>query len=182
MPMTKDVDAAIADEAESPSMRPSPAAEAAGPARASVMLLRLLRAAQPVSRAELARRLGVNRSTVTDTFKPLITAGVVREESVQPPRQDGARTLGRPAVALSFDDRQDYFVGVNVGVRHTTIGLATINGRVLAEEEFDTPSEPGDALRRIVSVVEGLRVRARGRKLRIVGVSVPGLTDAARRR
>src|SRR5215213_11264107 len=182
MPLTKDspVTVGVAEEVE--GRRPHAATDAAGPARASVMLLRLLRAAQPISRAELARRLGVNRSTVTDTFKPLIAAGVVREEAVQLPRQDGARALGRPAVALSFDDGQDYFAGVNVGVRHSTVGLATINGEVLAEEEFDTPSEPGDALRRVVSVVERLRGRARGRKLRMVGVSVPGPTDATRRR
>lgn len=182
MPLTKDAGVGIVDEAEGTALRPSFAAETTGPARASVMLLRLLRAAQPLSRAELARRLGVNRSTVTDTFKPLIAAGVVREEAVQLPRQEGARALGRPAVALSFDDGQDFFVGVNVGVRHSTVGLATINGEVLAEEEFDTPSEPCDALKRVVSVVERLRGRARGRKLRMVGVSVPGPTDATRRR
>ncbi|HKG13226.1 MAG TPA: ROK family transcriptional regulator [Pyrinomonadaceae bacterium] len=185
MPLTKDSPATVGVAEEVEARRPQAAThatEAAGPASASVMLLRLLRAAQPVSRAELARRLGVNRSTVTDTFKPLIAAGVVREEAVQPSRQDGARALGRPAVALSFDDGQDYFAGVNVGVRHSTVGLATINGEVLAEEEFDTPSEPGDALRRVVSVVERLRGRARGRKLRMVGVSVPGPTDATRRR
>src|SRR5436305_3842161 len=104
------------------------AADSQGHARAGVMLLRLLRAAQPVSRAELARRLGVNRSTVTDTFKPLIAAGVVREEVVQPAQPNGARVLGRPAAALSFNDGQDYFVGVNVGVRHSTVGLATLGG------------------------------------------------------
>lgn len=182
MSLTKDAGVGIVDEAEGTALRPSFAAETTGPARASVMLLRLLRATQPLARAELARRLGVNRSTVTDTFKPLIAAGVVREEAVQLPRQEGARALGRPAAALSFNDRQDFFVGVNVGVRHSTVGLATINGEVLAEEEFDTPSGPRDALRRIVSVVERLRGRARGRKLRMVGVSVPGPTDATRRR
>ena len=182
MPLTKDAGVVIVDEAEGAALRPSFAAETNGPARASVMLLRLLRAAQPLSRAELARRLGVNRSTVTDAFKPLIAAGVVREEAVQLPRHEGARALGRPAVALSFNDGQDFFVGVNVGVRHSTVGLATINGEVLAEEEFDTPPGPRDALRRVVSVVERLRGRARGRKLRMVGVSVPGPTDATRRR
>src|SRR5688500_3776637 len=82
--------------------------DALGPARATVMLLRLLRAAQPISRAELARRVGVNRSTVTDTFKPLIAAGVVREEPVNPPTGTG-RSLGRPPAALTFSDEQGFF-------------------------------------------------------------------------
>src|SRR5205085_10682159 len=72
------------------------AAESPSPTRAALMLLKLLRAAQPASRAELARRLGVNRSTVTDTFKPLIASCVVREEALQP-TPGAARVLGRPA-------------------------------------------------------------------------------------
>src|SRR5687767_3143627 len=84
------------------------------PARATVMLLRLLRATQPISRAELARRVGVNRSTVTDTFKPLIAAGVVREEAVGAPAPGAGRGLGRPPAALTFSDAHGFFVGINV--------------------------------------------------------------------
>src|SRR5829696_3911541 len=128
------------------------------PAKATVMLLRLLRAAQPISRAELARRVGVNRSTVTDTFKPLIAAGVVREESVITPPAGASRGLGRPPTALTFSDEHGFFVGVNVGVRHTAVGLATLTGEVLAEEEFETPSEPADALK-LMTELTGRLVR-----------------------
>ncbi|HEX8352200.1 MAG TPA: ROK family transcriptional regulator, partial [Pyrinomonadaceae bacterium] len=150
-----------------------------GPARATVMLLRLLRAAQPISRAELARRAGVNRSTVTDTFKPLIAAGVVREEAVSPPAGTG-RSLGRPPTALTFSDAHGVFVGVNVGVRRTTVGLATLAGEVLAEEDFDTPAAAAEALALMRDVAGRLVRRAGGRRLRVIGVSVPGPTDAAR--
>jgi predicted NBD/HSP70 family sugar kinase len=168
------------DESRPPSVLHT--ADAAAPARATVMLLRLLRAAQPVSRAELARRVGVNRSTVTDTFKPLIASGVVREEAVHPPAPGAGRAQGRPAAALSFNDDYGYFVGVNVGVRHSTIGLATLTGEVLAEEEFETPSEPSEALALMRVATARLCPRAGGRKLRVIGVSVPGPTDPARRR
>ncbi len=88
---------------------------AANPARAGRMLLRLLRAAQPISRVELARRLGVNRSTVTDTFKPLIAAGVVLEDAAHP--AGAARNLGRPPSSLSFNTGRDLFAGVSLGVK-----------------------------------------------------------------
>jgi predicted NBD/HSP70 family sugar kinase len=159
------------------------AAEAPAPARATVMLLRLLRAAQPISRAELARRVGVNRSTVTDTFKPLIAAGVVREEGTPAPAAPGAhRSLGRPPLALSFSDEHGFFLGVNVGVRRTTIGLATMTGEVLYDEEFETPSDPADALARTRVAAGRLVGRSRGRKLRVIGVSVPGPADPTRQR
>ena len=57
--------------------------EIVSPAKTTQLLLKLLRATQPISRIELARRLGVNRSTVTDLFKPLIAASIVREQPVK---------------------------------------------------------------------------------------------------
>ena len=185
MPLTKEagVEAGVAVEADAARAQAAPhAAEQAAPARATLMLLRLLRAAQPISRVELARRAGVNRSTVTDTLKPLIAAGVVREEGT-PAQQPGVgRVVGRPAAALSFNAKRDYFVGVNLGVRRSTVGLATLAGEIIAEEEFDTPADPSEAMSDMTAVVGKLTARARGRKLRVIGVSVPGPTDGARRR
>src|SRR2546421_11684803 len=177
MPMRRDA-ATLAGEASTD--RPAPA-ESPSPTRAALMLLRLLRAAQPASRAELARRLGVNRSTVTDTFKPLIASGVVREEALQP-TPGAARVLGRPASALSFNSDRDFFVGVNLGVRRTQVGLATPGGGLLAEEDFDTPEKPADALTLVRATAGRLRARADGRRLRVLGVSVPGPPDAGRGR
>jgi predicted NBD/HSP70 family sugar kinase len=188
MPTSKDPALAISGsvatlEPDEPRAKAAPhAAEATAPARATVMLLRLLRAAQPISRAELARRVGVNRSTVTDTFKPLIAAGVVREEAVSNAAPGAGRSLGRPPSALAFSDEHGYFVGVNVGVRRSTVGLATLTGEVLSDEEFETPAEPAQALRVMRETAGRLIRRAGGRRLRVIGASVPGPTDAARRK
>src|SRR3954452_5890757 len=94
--------------------------ESPSPARAARMLLRLVRAAQPISRADLARRLGLNRSTVTEIFKPLISAGAVREEPLQSAPNAG-RTQGRPPLGLSFFSDHEFFAGVNLGVRRTQV-------------------------------------------------------------
>jgi predicted NBD/HSP70 family sugar kinase len=178
MPIRKDA-AVSAGVIDAPEPR-AHAQETQGPAKATVMLLRLLRAAQPISRAELARRVGVNRSTVTDAFKQLIAAGVVWEEPTQQPAPGTNRALGRPALALSFNDDFGYFVGVNIGVRRSTVGLATLTGQVIAEEEFETPPEPTDALALIRKTVATLCAQAGGRRLKAIGVSVPGPSDAAR--
>jgi transcriptional regulator with XRE-family HTH domain len=144
-------------------------------AKATVTLLRLLRAAQPISRAELARRVGVNRSTVTDAFKQPIAAGVVREEPAEQPAPGTNRALGRPALALSFNDDYGYFVGVNVGVRRSTVGLATLTGQVIAEEEFETPPEPSAALALIRTVIGRLCASIRrGRRRMSCGRFRPG--------
>jgi predicted NBD/HSP70 family sugar kinase len=173
----------VATLAEKSSPRPphaGGAAEQSSHAKAALMLLRLLRATQPTSRAEMARRLGVNRSTVTDTFKPLIASGVVREDEAQPVPAGKTRPLGRRATALSFDDSRDFFVGVNIGVRSSQVGIAAPGGAMIAEEEFDTPNDPAEALHLIRATVARLSSHAPSRRLRVIAVSVPGPTDAAR--
>src|SRR5215212_11849111 len=103
MPILKDSPPIV----EEPSLRSDAAAsDFAAPAKATRLLLRLLRAAQPISRVELAKRLGLNRSTVTETFKPLIAQGVVLEEPV-PVASGVGRSTGRPSLDLSFNSTRD---------------------------------------------------------------------------
>ena len=49
-------------------------------AKKGSLLLRLIRAAQPITRTEIANRLDIDKSTVTENVKPLIAAGILREE------------------------------------------------------------------------------------------------------
>jgi len=149
-------------------------------AKTTRMLLRLIRARQPISRVEIARRLEVNRSTVTDIVKPLINAGIVREEPYQP--DDANRAQGRPPIGLFFKDEDDFFVGLNLGVRHSQVGLATMSGEVLAEEEFETAAAPEEALKTARKKIENLCAEIENRTLRTIGVSVPGPTDKTRRK
>lgn len=153
--------------------------ETANPARTTRLLLKLLRACQPISRIDLARRLNVNRSTVTDIFKPLIAAGIIREEPFQ--TAENNRAQGRPPIALSFNDARDYFVGLNLGVRSTQVGLTTLSGEILAEEEFQTPPDSAQALARARKTIEELCAKIKDRRLRVIGVACPGMIDAARR-
>jgi predicted NBD/HSP70 family sugar kinase/plasmid maintenance system antidote protein VapI len=141
--------------------------------------LRIVRAAQTLSRAELARRLEVHRSTVTEIVAPLIAAGVLCEEGSV---QDSVARTGRPPVGISLRDGRDLIVGVSVGGRSTQVGASTPGGRLLGEVSFDTPAEPAAALRCIRSAVERVCDAHPGRILRCVGVSVPGMADAERAR
>src|ERR1700749_990316 len=144
----------------------------------SLALLRLVRAAQPVSRADIARRVGVPRSRVTDLVKPLLAEGILREtEAAASPAET---RMGRPATGLEFTD-EVYCIGFSLGVRQRHAGVVTVGGRLRAESSFDTPRDRRVALRLMRSAVADLRAGVRGRKLVSVGVSVPGPTCAERR-
>ena len=141
-------------------------------------LLQIIHAAQPVSRVELARRLGIKRSRVSEIINPLLAAGVCRETSFE---QVSGR-LGRPPVGLSLCTERACFIGVSIGVSHTHLRAVNADGNALADERFDTPADPMAAIAAIHSALERLRAEARFHIVSAIGVSVPGPTDAGRTR
>lgn len=146
-----------------------------GSAKKGSHLLRLIRAAQPITRTELAARLGVDKSTVTENVKPLIDAGILREEILE------TEGHGRRPRVLSFVDDGDYFIGVNLGVRRSQVGLTTLKGEISDEDDFETPADVKQALRMARERIERLAAANSDRRLRVIGVSVPGMTDSLRR-
>jgi len=138
------------------------------------MILRLIRAAQPIAAVEIAKRLGIENSIVTDHVKPFIKRGILIEKTLENTGKRGRRVL-------SLVDENDYFIGVNLGVRGSQVGLATLNGDIRNEDDFETPADAKTALRMVRERIEKLFDSNPGRQLRMIGVSVPGMTDADRR-
>jgi len=139
-------------------------------------MLRMVRAAQPISRADLARRLELHRSTITEMVKPLLASGLLHEAE---PEQVRAR-VGRPPLGLSFREESTFFIGVNIGVRRSQVCAALVNGEILGEESFDTPADPEMALRLVRAGIDRLRAAFPDRTISAIGVSVPGPTNPDR--
>lgn len=137
------------------------------------MLLKLIRAAQPITRTAIAERLKIDKSTVTENVKPLIDRGILREDVIE-------SESGRPRV-LSFAASAGYFIGINLGVRHSQIGVTNLVGEVSDEDEFETPKDFRRALQLVDERIKAIRLAHSKEQLRGVGVSVPGMADASRR-
>ena len=148
----------------------------AATSRKGNQLLRLIRAAQPITRTDIAERLAIDKSTVTENVKPLIAAGIVREESLA---AAGAKRRSR---VLSFANDNTFFIGVNLGVRRSQVGLSTLRGEIIDETDFETPTSAGYALRLAREQVDILLRKHADKQLAVIGVSVPGMTDAARQK
>jgi len=139
------------------------------------MLLRLIRAAQPITRTDIAERLKIDKSTVTENVKPLIDRGIIREDVMD----TGAQ--GRRPRVLSFATDADYFIGLNLGVRHSQVGVSRLSGEVSDEAEFETPADVDHAFEVVSKKIESIRKAHSGGRVRMVGVCIPGMTDARRR-
>jgi predicted NBD/HSP70 family sugar kinase len=137
-------------------------------------MLRLIRAAQPINRTEIVERLKVDKSTVTEIIRPLIARGILRETN----RPKNA--LERRSKELTFNDDDVFFAGLNLGVRRSQVGTTTLGGEIHGASDFETPTEPTKALAIAREHLESVVKKNAGRELAIIGVSVPGMTDAER--
>jgi predicted NBD/HSP70 family sugar kinase len=147
------------------------------PAQTTHELLRIVRAAQPIPRVAVARRLGVHRRRVTVLVKPLIDSGILREGA--PDRSLG---VGRPPIGLSLRGDKDFLIGVNIGVSQIHVGAATIDGKILGQERFATMVDPAATVTSIRSSISKLSTALSERSLAVVGISVGGPTDFTRQR
>lgn len=147
-----------------------------GAAKKGYLLLKLIRACQPISRTDISQKLGVDKSTVTEYVKPLIANGHLREQPIE------GKGQGRKPVGLSFLDDEFYFIGVNLGVRTSQVGMTTLNGDFTEEVDFVTPQDSKTALRMAREAVEAVIAANPGKTCKVMGISVPGLPDTNRKK
>lgn len=125
-----------------------------------------------ISRAELARQMGLSRTAVTSIINNLLDAGIVHET------ESGPAPSGRRPILLEIDPQRGFVVGVDIGVTHLTLVLSDIAARVIREVEvpFDVSDGPDAGLRKVDEQVQALLDQA-GLALQdvlTIGVGVPG--------
>src|SRR5579863_9074970 len=134
------------------------------------IVLNLIRTRQPISRADLARVSGMQRSTIS-----LIVEDLVREDWViEGPT--GRLPRGRRPTFLRLNDER-VIIGVDVRPSQTTVALADANGRFISQEMIGTSGDPQQALGELIDCIQRIRRACRGKKIEGVGISLPGRFD-----
>jgi hypothetical protein len=93
----------------------------------------------PTGRAELARRAGVNRTTISGIVQPLIDGDILIETALEP----ATRSEGKPARPLWFSPKAPPVCGVLLmpdAVRACLVGL---DGAVIGENRVALPQGDG---------------------------------------
>jgi predicted NBD/HSP70 family sugar kinase len=131
-------------------------------------ILRLIWQERTISRAEIARRANLSRSTVSEVVGALLPTGLVTEGG------PGESLGGRRPILLHFKDDACCILGVEMGASHVAVALTDLRGRVLDWELRDHPvrTDPEGTLRRIVELCEASLASRRGAATRLVGVGV----------
>jgi predicted NBD/HSP70 family sugar kinase len=134
------------------------------------IVLNYVRDRGPISRAEIARRTSLQRSTISEIVDTLLEEGLVEEVGA------GASTGGRCPKLLALRASGAAAVGIDIAPTHTTVASCDLSGTVLEREVFETHQDFEKTIRRAVSAATRLIGESPG-KIEGVGVSLPGLVD-----
>jgi predicted NBD/HSP70 family sugar kinase len=113
-------------------------------------VLDTVRADGPISRAEVARRTGISRPTVSLVLRSLLEDGLVRETAHDP---------GRPhygAVYYEADPEAAVVLGVDFGARGVRLALCDLGGEVRAREEVRSRGSVEERIGALASSVRSL--------------------------
>ena len=138
------------------------------------ILLNLVREHQPISRADLARRMTLGRGVVTTLVNELLEEGVLYEGAlVELPR-------GRRPKMLHVETRDRLVVAIDLRFSRTDVLLADLGGKQIALERFATRFGPEELLDELaVRVRRLLRTHAARGRCQGIGMVIPGMVDRA---
>jgi predicted NBD/HSP70 family sugar kinase len=133
-------------------------------------VLNLIRTRQPISRADLARISGLQRSTISLIVEDLIDGHWVLEGPT------GRLPRGRRPTFLRLNDER-VIIGVDIRPLQITVALADVNGKFTSQEVMPTIANPRLAIDGVIERIQRLLRSCRGKKVEGIGISLPGRVE-----
>ena len=139
------------------------------------ILLEHIRVNQPISRAELARRSGLQRSTVSQIIEQLIRENWVREGT------QGSPARGRRPTLIGLNENL-VVIAVDIHPRQATVAAVDLSGRLLSRSLAPLTSDPNASTQLIIDCMLRIEKELPGKSIEGIGVSLPGRVDPATQR
>jgi len=135
----------------------------------TALLLQAIWCEQGISRADLARRTGLSRATVSDIVAGFLLTGAVGEYEAAP------SSGGRPPIRLRFENGWRHIIGVELGASHVSGVRTDLRGRVLASFQHpqDVAGNPTATLAAIDAGIRGLLAYDASVPVLGIGLGVP---------
>ncbi len=139
------------------------------------IVLELIRANQPLSRADISRCSGLQRSTVSQIVEQLIRENWVREGAV------ASLARGRHPTLLGLNEDL-MVIAVDIHPKQATVAMVDLNGRLLSRSVVPLTSNPSASTRLITDCIQRMRDAFQGKSIEGIGVSLPGRFDPGTQR
>ncbi|SCG37896.1 ROK family transcriptional regulator [Micromonospora coxensis] len=141
-------------------------------------VLRILQRFGALSRGEIARRVGLSRTTVSEITTDLLGRGAITVVDTDANERAGS---GRPAERLAIDPGSGQYMGVDFGHRRVNVAVADAAHEIIATgtARYPESAQWPERLSAAFALVERLQVdrRVHYGALQAVGVGVPGWGD-----
>jgi predicted NBD/HSP70 family sugar kinase len=139
------------------------------------IVLELIRTSQPISRADLARRSGLGRSTISHIVEQLIGENWVREGAM------GSLPRGRRPTMIGLNGAL-VAIAVDIHPRQASVALVDLNGRLLSRWPVPITSDPAASMRLIIDCMQRIRPTAPDKPTEGIGISLPGRVNPTTQR
>ncbi len=139
------------------------------------IVLELIRTSQPISRADLARRSGLGRSTVSQIVEQLIGENWVREGAM------GSLPRGRRPTMVGLNGDL-VAIAVDIHPRQASVALVDLNGRLLSRWPVPITSDPAASVRLIIECMQRIRPTEPHKSTEGIGISLPGRVNPTTQR
>jgi predicted NBD/HSP70 family sugar kinase len=134
------------------------------------LVFNLIRTRQPISRADLARISGLQRSTISLIVEDLISDKWILEGST------GRLPRGRRPTFLELN-HQRAVIALDIHPSQTTVAVTDLGGRIVAQNIVVLPEDPRKAIPPIITAIRKLMAAHSDKSFDGIGISLPGRTD-----
>jgi len=138
------------------------------------ILINIISDRQPISRAEIAKISGLNKTTISTITNEMLKDRCVVEDGLGQTTPVG----GKPPTPLRLNNLRYGIFGLDIRADETILALSDFNSRLIARRKFETGVQPRPFLQKIGKEITRLR-REHGEFVEMAGtgVSLPGLVD-----
>jgi predicted NBD/HSP70 family sugar kinase len=134
------------------------------------LIFNQIRIRQPISRADLARVSGLQRSTVSLIVEELLAERWIVEGSM------GRLPRGRRPTFLNVNSQRGV-LALDIHPSQTTLAVTDLGGKILAQNLIVLPDKPQRVIGAIVSAIRKMIAANKNRSFDGVGISLPGRLD-----
>jgi predicted NBD/HSP70 family sugar kinase len=148
--------------------------------RNEVAALQALHQSGPLTKADLARMLRVNRSSSGHIITALQADGLVREQEATAPDLRDRGRAGRPGTRIELVPEAVSFIGIEIGVEHLAVVEIDLAAKPVSANivPFDGPAVAvEDAVRQAVDLALRTVPEERLRRCEGLGVATPAQMD-----
>jgi len=131
------------------------------------LIFNQIRIRQPISRADLARTSGLQRSTVSLIVEDLLQEQWIIEGLI------GQTPRGRKPTFLEVNQKRTV-LALDVHPAQTTLAVADLSGRIADRKQLELPDNPKKVIRAIVDAIRKMIAKHSDRSFEGIGISVPG--------